>query len=395
MNMWKILLISILQFGSKVQAGWMTNNIEPFLFSSQGVYIENGGFWKEFTNSNKALYAYPDPDPISSRFYPKRFKHGNGKLVYFECGGGYPNTVIEVYGKGYLYCGPFNGTPTRNQLFDAIDSENGTIAIVSIVTHGHVVMWHNYPWASPVTGICDSDDCRFKLVYPPNKLPIYELFNLTLNPKNMNIYDCRDDNIDDGHNPAYNIGNLVHTKMNYTHQFVAKRTMIHTTNWSYNFALNYHFERTLNISKIWSGLSNSVIIGFDGTKGIAFCKTFGTNFESSGLCKKVNHTFKKTVTLEAPPMTYLHAIFRVKACKVQIPFTAKIHRTEFDTLTGMPMYSNLTEHGFWKGSLLGNNPHIYCWMVPGQNPFNTLTNEVQEYKKCRIFEEEDEMLVQL
>ena len=98
-------------------------------------------------------------------------------------------------------------------------------------------------------------------------------------------------------------------------------------------------------------------------------------------------------TMEAPPMTYLHAIFRVKTCKAQIPFTAKIHRTEFDTLTGMPMYSNLTEHGFWKGSLLGNNPHIYCWMVPGQNPFNTLTNEVQEYKKCRIFEEEGEMIV--
>ena len=392
MNMWKILLISILHLGSKIQVlGWpaVASNLEPFLLSSQGVYIGNGGFWKEYTNSNKALYAYQDPDPISSRFYPKLFKH----LVYFECGGGYPKTVIEVYGRGYLYCGPLNGTPTRNQLFKTIDSENGTIAIVSIVTRGHVVMWHNYPFAGQGAGHCDSDDCRFNLVYPPKQQPIFELHKLKLNMKKMQIDNCDDDNVENVGDPVYHNVNNSGRKRNFTHQFVANRTRIHTTDWSYNFGLkNYQFERSLNISKIWSGLSDSIIIGFD-TSSIPICQRLGASwyFEDTPFCKEVNVTFKKTVTMEVNPKTDFLALFRVKACKVNIPFTAKIHRTEFDTLTGMPIYSNLTEHGFWRGFLLGDNPHIQCWMLPGQEQFNTLTNEVQRFisedKECKIFED--------
>ena len=385
MNVSKILLISILHFGSKVQSlGWpaVASNLEPFLSSSQGVYIENGGFWKEYTNSNKALYAYQDPDPISSRFYPKLFKHGNGALVYFECGGGYPKTVIEVYGKGFLYCGPLNGTPTRHQLFNIIDSENGTIAIRSIVTHGHVVMWHNYPFAGRGAGICESDDCRFNLVYPPKKQPIFELQKLTLNTKKIQIDHCDDDNVENVGDPVYYNLNYSDRKRNFTHQFVANRTRIHTTDWSFNFGLkNYQFERSLNISKIWSGLSNSIIIGF-GTSSIPFCKKLGATWyfdEGTPFCKGVNVTFKKTVTMEVDPKKNFFALFRVKACKANIPFTAKIHRTEFDTLTGMPIYSNLTEHGFWRGFLLGDNPHIECWWW----------QDKEHTKDCRIFEEEN------
>ena len=376
MKVWKILFICILHFLSEVDAQ-VAPNIEPFLWSSQGVYIENGGFWKEYTNSSKALQAYEDQDPIFSRFYPKLIKHGeHGQLVYFECGGGYPKTVIEVYGKGYLHCGPFNGTPTRKQLFKTFDSTNGTIIIWPITSLGLLTMRQKYPFAGSGAK-CHNDNCRFNLVYPPNKLPIFEMLELTINSEEMKIDSCHIENL--GEKNPFWTWNENDKKENVTHQFVANRTMTHTTNWSYKFGLNYQFEKTLNISKIWSGVSDSIIIGFDDTIGISFLK-------------KDNVTFKKTVTMELDPRVNLYALFRAKVCKVKVPFMAKIHRTEFDTLTGMPIYSNLTEHGFWKGPLL-DDPYIECWMEPKQNQFNK-TNEIPKFfpqsKECRIFEDEEE-----
>ena len=378
MNFWKILLISILHFLRGVEAQ-VAPNLEPFLWSSQGVYIENGGFWKENRNSSKALCSYEDQDPLLSRFYPKLIKHGeHGQLVYFECGEGYPKTVIEVYGKGYLHCGPFNGTPNRKQLFKTFDSTNGTIIIWPITSLGLLTMRQKYPFAGSGAK-CHSDNCRFKLVYPPKRPPIYELLELTLNSEKVKIDYCRHEKL--GEKFPFWTWNESNKKENVTHQFVANRTMTHTTNWSYKFGLKYQFDRILNISNVWSGLTDSINIGFDATKGITYFK-------------EVNITLKKTVTMEMDPKNNLYAIFRTKVCRAKIPFTAKVHRTEFDALTGMPIYSNLTEHGFWKGFLL-DNLGIKCTLVPLRHKqFSPFTNAIQEFipqsKQCRIFEEEDE-----
>ena len=129
--MWKILFVSILYSQSEVKAS-VASNLEPFLVgASQGAFIGNGGYyWKEFKNSSKALYAYEGPDLSSSLFFPNLFHHEvHGKVVVFECGGGYSNTAIQIYGKGYLYCGNYNGTPSTEQMFHTFDESNGRISM--------------------------------------------------------------------------------------------------------------------------------------------------------------------------------------------------------------------------------------------------------------------------
>ena len=174
MNVWKILFITILYLQSKAQAE-VAPNLEPFLSLKVGsVFISNGDYyWKEFQNSTNAIYAYYQSfDLHSSLFYPKIFQHKvHGKVAFFECGGGYPNTAIQVYGRGYLYCGNFNGTPTDDQLFHTFDETIGRISMQAVTFPGKfLTMWHNYPCVGDYTS-CKNDDCRFTLEDPTNRPP--------------------------------------------------------------------------------------------------------------------------------------------------------------------------------------------------------------------------------
>ena len=393
----KILLICTLHFGSKVQA-WVAPNLEPFLLSSQGMYIENDGFLKEYRDSEKALYAFEDLDPVESRFYPKEYQNMTlGKMNYFLCGGGYPHTAIQVYGKGYIYCGPFNGTPSDEQLFQTFDSENGSIVIWPITRPGILRMWHNYPYAGD-SNLCHDAGCRFNLIYPGKELPKYEVVKLIAGPKIINPAVCWDDVPNDG---IWGTANLDYEPHNTTKTFSATRKITHTTKWSHKFAQNFKFEKTLDISNIWSGLSDSIIIGFDATKGISYSKSMNIT-SSNTITFEVGHflPFQFCIVLtfhliffQVDPFTQDSVRYATKICHyVKILFTAKVRQTEFDALTNLPIHSNLTIHGHWEGSLLGF-PRILCESNPCEQEGNHIECKLQypiepilQSKKCHIFE---------
>ena len=391
MKIGKILFIAILCFQSKAQAE-VAPNLEPFFLSTVGVLIANGEYyWKEFQNSSKAIYAYKGCDYKSSLYYPKMFDHKvHGKVAFFECGGGYPNTAIQVYGRGYLYCGNFNGTPTEDQLFHTFDETDGRISMQAVTFRDKfLAMWYNYPSVGAFTA-CKNDDCRFALEYPTMRPPVIKVLDLTAdtmrtisNKKRIEVLDRAkvvSDGVE-GHNS---------TKI-----FSIIKEFKHTTNWSYKFATkdwnfefepqNYKFERHIELDpddKLWFDAPFSAVIGFDATKK-------GRSYNTTSKMNLRNH-----VIVKVQPGYFDELTCQIKVYdETIIPFTAKIHQTEHDPFTLKPIYSNLTVHGTWTGQVM-KWLSIVCKskpITPGQfitNFFNTY-NEIQKpnfqiVKKCRI-----------
>ena len=388
--MWKILFISILYSQSEVKAS-VASNLEPFLVgASQGAFIGNGGYyWKEFKNSSKALYAYEGPDLLSSLFFPNLFHHEvHGKVVVFECGGGYPNTAIQIYGKGYLYCGNYNGTPSTEQMFHTFDESNGRISMQAVTMPGkYLTMWYYYPCVGASTS-CENDNCRFALVYPSRRTPVFEVLKLTADIMKINSKEKRIEILDTG--IVVSDGVEGH---NITKSLSIIKEIKHTTNWSYKFATanwkfefepqEYKFERQIsfNDNKRWFDAPYSAIFGLDNTRE-------GRSYTTTSKMR-----LAKQIRMMVDPGYFDEFSWQIKLYETTtIPFTAKIHRTEFDIHTWTPIHSNLTVHGSWSGQVLRFLP-IVCKSkpLPEQSSAN-LSNGIQKYihaKKCRILLDAD------
>lgn len=387
MKIWKILFITILYLQSKAQAE-VAPNLEPFLSLKVGsVFISNGDYyWKEFQNSTNAIYAYYQSfDLHSSLFYPKVFQHKvHGKVAFFECGGGYPNTAIQVYGRGYLYCGNFNGTPTDEQLFHTFDETSGRISMQAVTFPGKfLTMWHYYPCVG-YDNSCENDDCRFTLEDPTNSPPTIEVLKVTFDAKR--IESNEKGLVVLGNGTAVSDGVEGH---NSTISFSSIQKITHTTNWSYKFATidwkfkneekDYKFEKETCFDKVWFNEPNCLIIGLDATK-------IGRSYTTTR-----NFKLTKTVTLMVEPGYLDELIWQIKVYDVKIPITARIRRTEFDILNKRFIHSNLTVHGSWTGQVIKYLPDV-CQskpIVPPGQSNGILSREIQkpnshQAKKCRI-----------